>query len=185
LAWSDAARAAESGRQTVRRHHLIEEAKAELDLAYEEVKRAEHKIMALEQEYNERIGTVTKANGAAYQARISQVMEEKESIQAAIDIESLYQLQGMAVEKFALMSSAFAIVSSVEEGAMSADLLRKLLFKSGELRQHRIEIDKSVRAFSKGLKAYSREDSNHENDKLVRESWAEIESLLRGLGRNL
>lgn len=169
----------------MRRHHLIEEAKAELDLAYEEVKRAEHKIMGLEQEYNERLGTVTKANGAAYQATISQVMAEKEAIQAAIGIESLYQLQGMAVEKFALMSSAFAIVSSVEEFAMSTDLLRKLLFKTGELRERKIEIDRSVRAFSTGLKAYSRKDSSHENDKLVRESWAQIEGLLRDFGHNL
>ncbi len=169
----------------MRRHHLIEEAKAELDLAYEEVKRAEHKIMRLEREYNERIGTVSKANGAKYQAQISAVMGEKEAIQAAIDIESLYQLQGMAVTKFALMSSAFAIVSSVEEFAMSTDLLRKLLFKTKELRQRKIEIDKSVRAFSTGLKAYSREASSHENDKLVRESWAEFEDLLRGFGHNL
>ena len=169
----------------MRRHHLIEEAKAELDLAYEEVKRAEHKIMDLEQEYNERLGTVTEANGAEYQATISQVMAEKEAIQAAIDIESLYQLQGMAVEKFALMSSAFAIVSSVEESAMSTDLLRKLLFKTRELRGRKIEIDRSVRAFSNGLKAYSRKDSSHENDKLVRESWAQIEGLLRDFGRNL
>ena len=170
---------------TVRRHHLIEEAKAELDLAYHEVKRAEHKIMALEQEYNERIGTVTKANGAEYQAKISQVMAEKQAIQAEIGIESLYRLQGMAIEKFALMSSAFAIVGSVEECAMSTDLLCKLLFETDELRERKIEIDKSVRAFSRGLMAYSRTDSSHENDKLVRESWAQIEDLLRGFGRNL
>ena len=169
----------------MRRHHLIEEAKAELDLAYEEVKRAENKIMGLEQEYNDRIGTVTKANGAEYQAKISQAMAEKEAIQAKIDIESLYQLQGMAFDKFSLMSSAFAIVSSVEERAMSSDLLRKLLFKTKELRERKIEIDRSVRAFSKGLTAYSREDSSHENDKLVRDSWAEIESLLRDFGRNI
>ena len=169
----------------MRRHHLIEEAKAELDLAYQEVKRAEHKIMDLEQEYNERIGTVTKANGSAYQAKISRVMDEKAAIQAAIRIEELYQLQGMAVEKFALMSSAFAIVSSVEECAMSSDLLRNLLFKTEELRERKIGIDKSVRAFSRGLNAYSRVDSSHENDKLVRDSWAEIEDLLRGFGRNI
>ena len=42
----------------LRCHHLIEESKAELDLAYEEVKRAEQKIMALEQEYNQRINGV-------------------------------------------------------------------------------------------------------------------------------
>ena len=64
----------------VRRHHLIEEAKAELDLAYEEVKRAEHKIMSFEQEYNEHISRIDKANGVDYQAAISGIMAEKETV---------------------------------------------------------------------------------------------------------
>ena len=167
---------------TLRRHHLIEESKAELDLAYEEVKRAEQKIMALEQEYNQRINGVDSANGIDYQAAISDIMGEKEAIQAKIGIEDLYDLQGMAIEKFAMMSSAFAIISSVEETAMGSDLLRELLFKNGEQRKYRIEIDKSVRAFSKGLRAYNRQEASHENDILVRRSWARIEELLRQSG---
>jgi len=39
----------------IRRHHLIEEAKAELDLAYDAVKRAEKSVMDLEFAYNERM----------------------------------------------------------------------------------------------------------------------------------
>ena len=167
---------------TVRRHHLIEESKAELDLAYEEVKRAEQKIMALEREYNLRINGVDSSNGIDYQVAISGIMKEKESIQAKIGIEDLYKMQGMAIEKFAMMSSAFAIVSSVEEIAMGSDLLRELLFKNGEQRKYRIDIDKSVRAFSKGLRAYNREEASHENDILVRRSWARIEELLRESG---
>ncbi len=166
----------------MRRHHLIEESKAELDLAYEEVKRAEHKIMALEQEYNARMNGVDSSNGVDYQAVISEIMKEKEVIQAKIGIENLYEMQGMAIEKFAMMSAAFAIVSSVEEPAMGSDLLRKLLFKKGEQRHLRIDIDKSVRQFSKGLRAYNREDASHENDVLVRQSWARIEELLRASG---
>jgi hypothetical protein len=171
--------------QSVRRHHLIEEAKVELDLAYEEVKRAENRIMGLEQEYNARVRTITQANGAQYQATLREVMEEKETVQAAIDIEMLYELQGMAVEKFGLMSSAFAIVASVEEVAMSSDLLRNLMFKTEDQRKRKIDIDRSVRAFTKGLRAYSKEDSSHENDMRVRNAWAEIEDLLRGFGRNI
>ena len=166
----------------MRRHHLIEESKAELDLAYEEVKRAEQKIMALEREYNLRINGVDSSNGIDYQVAISGIMKEKESIQAKIGIEDLYKMQGMAIEKFAMMSSAFAIVSSVEEIAMGSDLLRELLFKNGEQRKYRIDIDKSVRAFSKGLRAYNREEASHENDILVRRSWARIEELLRESG---
>ena len=159
---------------TVRRHHLIEESKADLDLAYEEVKRAEQKIMALEQQYNERIKGVDSSNGIDYQAVISDLMKEKETFQAKIGIENLYDIQGMAIEKFAMMSSAFAIVSSVEEAAMGSDLLRKLLFKNGEVRSLRMDIDKPLRQFSIGLRAYNREDASHENDVLVRRSWARI-----------
>lgn len=166
----------------MRRHHLIEESKAELDLAYEEVKRAEQKIMAFEQEYNERINCVDSSNGVDYQAVIGEITREKQTVQAKIGIETLYEIQGMAVEKFALMSSAFAIVSSVEESAMGSDLLRKVLFKNGEKRNLRIEIDKSVREFSKGLRAYNRVDASHKNDVLVRQSWARIEALLRASG---
>ena len=166
----------------VRRHHLIEESKADLDLAYEEVKRAEQKIMELEREYNERINGVDPANGVDYQAVIGEIMQEKEAIQAKISIEVLYEIQGLAIEKFSMMSAAFAIVSSVEESAMSSDLLRQLLFKNGEQRHLRVDIDKSVRQFSKGLRAYNREAASHENDVLVRESWAAIESLLRESG---
>ena len=169
----------------MRRHHLIEESKADLDLAYEEVKRAEQKIMALEQQYNERINGVDSSNGIDYQAVISDLMKEKETIQAKIGIENLYDVQGMAIEKFAMMSSAFAIVYSVEEAAMGSDLLRKLLFKNGENRGLRMDIDKSLRQFSIGLRAYNREDSSHENDLLVRRSWARIEEMLHASGRRI
>jgi len=101
-------------------------------------KRAEHKIMALEEEYNSRISGVDSSNGADFQAVISDLMKEKEDIQEKIGIENLYEMQGMAVEKFAMMSSAFAIVSSVEETTMGSDLLRQLLFKNGENRNLRI-----------------------------------------------
>ena len=169
----------------MRRHHLIEESKVELDLAYEEVKRAEQKIMELEREYNKRINGVESSNGVDYQAVIGGIMREKETIQAKIGIEHLYEIQGMAIEKFAMMSSAFAIVSSVDETIMSSDLLRQLLFKNGEQRHLRIDIDKSVRQFSKGLRAYNREEASHDNDVLVRQSWARIEELLRESGCNI
>ena len=61
----------------MRRHHLIEEAKAELDIAYEEVKRAESGIMALEFEYNQKIGEFKVANGEACGDLITSMMTEK------------------------------------------------------------------------------------------------------------
>ena len=48
----------------IRRHHLIEEAKAELDLAYEAVKRAENRLIALDVEFGDKIAAAEKINGA-------------------------------------------------------------------------------------------------------------------------
>ena len=169
----------------MRRHHLIEEAKTELDLAYEEVKRAEHEIMRFEQVYNDRINHVTRHNGVDADAVIETLTKEKGDLQAQIRIDELYRLQGVSVERFAMVSSAFAIVGSVDDDGMSVDLVRKLLFRTDEIRQRKVEINRSVRQFSISLKSYSRGDSSHENDWLVRESWSRIEDLMRSFGRSI
>lgn len=168
----------------IRRHHLIEEAKTELDVAYEEVKRAETNIMALEQEYNERITVLSGHNGASSEA-IRSLAVEKESRQELHDIEALYRLQGSAVERFALISSAFTIVGSIEDVAISVDLLKNILFRKDEIGANKIEIDRTLRKFSGGLKAYTREESNSENDRKVRQSWTTIETMLRDFGRDI
>ena len=76
-------------------------------------------------------------------------------------------------------------MASVDEPALSGDLLRGLIFRSEERREHKVDIDKSVRAFAKALQPYSLESSSFENDMMVRNLWAEIESLLRRFGRNI
>ena len=65
---------------------------------------------------------------------------------------------------------------------MCLDLIRKVLCRGDNLRRHRVEIDRALRCFVRGLRSYSREESSVENDLLVRKSWAEIETLLRGFG---
>lgn len=166
----------------MRRHHLIEEAKAELDVAYEEVKRAEQGIMELEMSYNEKIKGL---NGAAAGEDVSALMAEKEKIQDRFDIEELYELQSTAVERFAVVSSAFTIVSSIDDDAMSVDLIRNILLQKAPKGTRKVEFDRAVRGFSRGLRAYMREASNAENDRAVRESWMKIEEILRESGRGI
>ncbi len=173
------------GNPKIRRHHLIEEAKAELDVAYEEVKRAEQTIMNLEHEYNERIKEIRPVNGARYGKKLAELMAEKEARKERFKIDGLYAIQSCAVELFAMVSSAFTIVSSVSDEGMCLDLIRKVLFREDEMRRHKVEIDGGLRNFARGLRAYSWTESNRENDLLVRGSWAGIEGLLRGLGRNI
>ena len=169
----------------IRRHHLIEEAKAELDLAYEEVKRAEQSIMGLEDEYNERIKGLERANGTPYEDKLAALMAEKEARQEELAIASLYDLQSGAVERFAMVCAAFTIVASIEDQDIYLELLRKVLFREDELRQNKVEIDRALRSFAGGLRDYSKKASNKENDLKVRESWSNIEDMLRGFGRKL
>ena len=163
----------------MRRHHLIEEAKAELDVAYEEVKRAEFKIMALEEEYNARFHESSESGAVA------EAMREKEALQDKLNVQVLYDLQATAIHRFSLVSAAFALVGTVENSAMCLDLIRNILFQPMEIREKKVEIDRAIRGFVKGLKAYTREDAADEHDVAVRQCWSTIEDLLRGFGRDI
>ncbi len=160
----------------VRRHHLIEEAKAELDLAYNEVKRAETRIMELEFEFNERIKS--QQNNGSDLAETQALNEEKERLQSDFDIEQLYEVQNEAVQRFARISSSFAIVGSIDDEKITVDLIKRLLFKDDSIRVHNLSIEKNIRTFQEGLREYMRKDSNQSNDRKVRENWAALEGML-------
>ncbi len=162
----------------VRRHHLIEEAKAELDLAYNEVKRAETRIMELEFEFNERIKP-HQTNGSNL-AEIQDLNMEKERLQSAFDIEQLYEVQNESVQRFARISASFAIIGSVEDEKITVDLIKRLLFKGDAIRANNMSIERKIRTFQEGLREYMRKDSNQTNDRKVRENWAELEDMLEG-----
>ena len=155
----------------IRRHHLIEEAKAELDLAYEEVKRAEHAVMELEFEYNERLRDIPQSSPEQ-----GQLIAEKEAKQEAHTLDALYEMQNEAAQRFALVSAAFAIVSSVQDEDMSLDLIKRILFRRDFLRRNKMEVDKHIRSFHRGLRDYMRKESSPE-DSVVRTSWMEIERM--------
>ena len=157
----------------IRRHHLIEEAKAELDLAYEEVKRAEQAVMALEFEYNERLRAVPQASPEQ-----SILIAEKEGKQETHTLDALYEVQNEAAQRFALVSATFAIVSSIQDEGMSLYLIKRILFQRDFLRRHKMEVDKHIRGFHCGLRDYMRKESSPEADSSVRAAWAEIERMI-------
>lgn len=149
---------------------MIEEAKAELDLAYDEVKRAEQAVMQLEFEYNERIHGVAGPELAA-------MIAEKEAKQEGFHLEALYEMQNETAQRFALVSAAFAIVSSVPDEDMSLDLIKRILFRRDFLRRNKIAVDRNIREFHRGLRDYMRKESNSESDTKVRQAWTEIERM--------
>ena len=162
----------------VRRHHLIEEAKAELDLAYNEVKRAETRIMELEFEFNERI-KAEQNNGSGLE-KIQNLNDEKEGCQSQFDIERLYEVQNGAVQRFARISASFAIIGSIEDEKITVDLIKRLLFQDDAIRVNNLTIEKNIKTFQRGLREYMRTESNKANDRKVRENWAALEAMLEG-----
>jgi hypothetical protein len=166
----------------MRRHHLIEESKAELDVAYDAVKEAEHALMQLEFEYNERI---KQANGGAAPGFVEGLLQEKDERQQSLGLDALYALQATATQRFALVSAAFSIVGSVKDPQMTIDLIERILFQDDELRRNRVAIERHLRAFQKGLRDYMLEDSSPENDAEVRSHWGAVEGILRELGRDI
>jgi hypothetical protein len=162
----------------IRRHHLLEEAKAELDIAYEEVKRAEKEIMASEALYNEKSKALNGSSDA-----LRALMAEKEARQEEFGIAELYELQRAAIQRFAQISSVFTIVHSVESETVATDLIGQLLFRAKDAPSKRAEFNKAIRKFACNLRSYSLEESSIENDHKVRESWQVIESVLEEVGR--
>jgi hypothetical protein len=164
----------------IRRHHLIEEAKAELDLAYEEVKRAEQAVMSLEFEYNERSHAV---RGDSTESAV--LIAEKEQKQEAFQLEALYEMQNETAQRFALVSAAFAIVSSVPDEDMSIDLIKRILFRREFLRRNKMAVDRNIREFHRGLRDYMRKESSPEADSKVRAAWTEIERMTSAQAKEL
>lgn len=157
----------------VRRHHLIEEAKAELDIAYEAVKRAEHEIMASEALYNEQ----RKKLNASKEA-LGALTAEKEARQDQFGIGELYELQHSAIQRFSQLSSVFTIVHTVESTAVATEQIRHFLFRAGEVPSNSADIVRAIGDFACSLRSYSLEESTVENDRRVRESWEMIEDAL-------
>lgn len=165
---------------TLRRHHLIEEAKVELDIAYEEVKRAEQEIMASQARYNAKSRGM---NGERPDAELRARLAETALRQEKYGIDELYEMQRAAIQRFSQISSVFTIVHSVESTDVAIDLIRQLLFRAEDAETRRDDVDRAIGAFARSLKAYSLEKSSIENDRKVRESWQEIEQLLSEIGR--
>lgn len=173
----------------MRRHPIIEEAKCELDVAYEEVKRGEQKIMALEQDYNTRIHELELASAEAGSAlrddaAVAALMDEKQRKQERLDIESFYAMQQRAVGRFSAVSSAFAIVGAIDDEAVAAHLLRTVLYPNDPL-EDRVAANREFRAFAKALRAFMFKNADPKTEREARDAWDAIEDRLRAHGREL
>ena len=167
----------------IRRHQLIEEAKAELDLAYEAVKRSENRLIALDIEYGEKIAKAEQANGAKMPVKIANFLSECDKKKVSVDVGALYHLEKSALERFSVLSAAFSTVCANSDENIVSQTFENIVFRPGEYTKVGPDVKNAVRDFAHSLRAYTTEDASSENDLVVRESWAVIEKTLRSFGR--
>lgn len=169
----------------IRRHHLIEEAKAELDVTYEEVKRAENQLIALDLEYGEKISEVRRANGARMPEKVAKLVAERDGRKILVDVAALYRLEKAALERFSILTAAFSSVCIHADDEDAVEKIGYYVFRPKEFDTLPAHVRAAVRAFVRGLRAYTTEASSSENDRVVREAWGTIEDTLRGFGRTI
>lgn len=168
---------------SIQRHDLIEEAKAELDRAYEAVKRAENRLIALDVEFGQKIFAAKKSNGAKMPQRIEKLLTERDEKKSSVDIQALYMHEKSALERFSVLSAAFSTVCVHPDDNLVALALGNSVFRPGEYIKVGPDVENAVREFARSLRAYTTEDAARKNDLSVRESWSTIEKTLRSFGR--
>ena len=116
----------------IQRHHLIEEAKADLDRTYEAVKQAENSLITLDVEFGKKISAVKKANGAQMPEKIAGLLAERDEKKNILDIKELYMLEKAALERFSVLSAAFSTVFAHPDEESVALALGNTVFRPGE-----------------------------------------------------
>tara|TARA_R110000868_G_scaffold32036_6_gene116919 strand:- start:8570 stop:9085 length:516 start_codon:yes stop_codon:yes gene_type:complete len=167
----------------IQRHHLIEEAKADLDRTYEAVKQAENSLITLDVEFGKKISAVKKANGAQMPEKIAGLLAERDEKKNILDIKELYMLEKAALERFSVLSAAFSTVFAHPDEESVALALGNTVFRPGEYIKVGPDVENAVREFARSLRAYTTEAASVENDVAVRDSWTTIEKTLRSFGR--
>ena len=161
----------------IRRHHLIEEAKAELDLAFEEIKRAEKLFIENTQktdiQYYKKTGTDPETHVTAT------------GLHSPDYIQEIYKMQHAAVQRFSLISTCFAIVNMHEKHEIALDKLKHALFRGEELDTQTDTLNNLVEDFFNSLNDYTFIKCSKKNDMRVRNTWKNIEVFLKDLGRDI
>jgi len=166
----------------MKRHPLFDEAKSEVVIAFEEVRRVERKIMALEEDFDLEVDAMTARDGPPSDAAFRDVMREKEDRQERLDVDGAYAMRARAATRFSLIAAAFAVAESFEDPRMARDVLRWRFFRPEDVRPRKLALDKQLLAFANGLRAYRERGGCAEADAEVRGAWRAIETALQEAG---
>lgn len=152
----------------MRRHPLLDEAKAELDVTYEEVRRAETKLLVR--------GEEAPGDPAASRKR---AMARVERGLAALA--QAHELQRAATSRFAVMSGAFATAAACAEPVEAARLMLIRVFSGGRPFEaaERREALAELETFARTFQTFMRGSPDLEAERAVRAAWEAIDTRLR------
>ncbi len=160
------------------RHRLIEEAKAELDSVFQEVKREEYALMA---SLRERRDGLAAANGGdlekASRCAFAEAAEERTRLS------ELYVLQRAAVMRFSMLCKAHEAVWLADDPEDAFARLCEVFYRQGQCDMANSAPD--VRVLAESMDRWFHEGDEGETDVAVRAAWQSLESKFREMGRRL
>lgn len=161
---------------------IIREIKNELDAVVGEVEAAEERLFSLENEYNAR---AWQAGGAADEAGVSRLMEEKQAEQERLNLPDLYRHQNRASRKFSMISRAYEIGSGQTSERAIYHQLVGYLFRSSDDVDQVPGIEGILKQLAGALHAYFHVSFDDERERAIAAAWQPLETALRALGREI
>jgi hypothetical protein len=165
-----------------RRHPLSDEAKAEHDLAYEEVRRAQDLVVSLFKEYSAPLSAAKAAGDVAEAARLQAELDQRRHL---LMLDELFEVEAVTMERLSAVSRAFTAIVGMVGELSEIDRLRNAVFRRGHADTRDPEINKALEEFSMGVWAYWQGINPLQNDRQIRQAWSVIEARLRVLGRKI
>ncbi len=160
------------------RHRLIEEAKAELDSVFQEVKREEYALMA---SLRERRDSMAAANGGdlekASRCAFAEAADERERLS------ELYVIQRAAVMRFSMLCKAHEAVWLADDPDDAFDRLCEVFYRKGQTDTANSAPD--VRVLAQSMDRWFHDGEDGETEVAVRAAWQSLESKFREMGRRL
>ncbi len=160
------------------RHRLIEEAKAELDSIFQEVKRKEYALMA---SLRERRDSLAAANGGDLEEASRRAFAEAAGERERLS--ELYAIQRAAVMRFSMLSKAHEAVWLSDDPDHAFMRLCEVFCRKDQSDTPNSATD--VRVLAQSMDRWFHESEHAETDVAVRAAWQQLESKFREMGRHL
>ncbi len=160
------------------RHRLIEEAKAELDSVFQEVKREEYALMA---SLRERRDSLAAANGGDLEDASRRAFAEAAGERTRLS--ELYATQRAAVMRFSMLCKAHEAVWLAEDPDDALARLCEVFYRKGQ--SDTVNSAADLQVLAESMDRWFHDGKGAETEAAVRIAWQQLESKFREMGRHL